>query len=100
MFGKKLHIMTQWIQTVTLIGNRLYQLVNPIANVWLQYTEVTHTATNHALTDFPYPTLNIMAVGANVLVLKNVLIWAFLHTSDLLYSGPCPNIPLFNTQTV
>ena len=62
--------MTQWIQTVTLTGNRLYQLVNPIANVWLQYTEVTHTATNHALTDFPYPTLNIMAVGANVLVLK------------------------------
>ena len=51
--------------------NYLRQLRTSTAIVWLHYTMMTSNATNHTLTKFPFPKIISLAIGSNVMLLKN-----------------------------
>ena len=68
-FKYAIHVMPRWILTVPGTVKYLVNIDAPVAKWKMHYTIANPTATNHALTECPYPKLGAIYTGETGLLI-------------------------------
>ena len=71
LFKDVLHFMPQWTLIVPVTAKYLRNIDTPVAKWKMQYTAMTPTATNHALTEYSYTNLGALYTGSTPMLLRN-----------------------------